>query len=177
MRESGEILKSIKDLTIQQMALMNEIMRLKRELSGRPAVSTSESIINGGFALANSIANTKTNNSTIAATTTTTITTTTTAAAATTPTKKRGRGRPRKDAETVSSLTPLYATNDDFADDRECHNGGDMTVDMNDSKPMLYVLEGGELFLHNIDNGRLFDIDTRTVVGRYNLYLDRIDWL
>ena len=52
-----------------------------------------------------------------------------------------------------------------------------MTVDMNDSKPMLYVLEGGELFLHNIDNGRLFDIDTRTVVGRYNLYLDRIDWL
>jgi hypothetical protein len=169
MRESGEILKSIKDLTIQQMALMNEIMRLKRELSGRPAVSTSESIINGGFALANSIANTKTNNSTIAATTTTTITTTTTAAA-TTPTKKRGRGRPRKDAETVSSLTPLYATNDDLVDDRDCHNGGD-------SKPMLYVLEGGELFLHNIDNGRLFDIETRTVVGRYNLYLDRIDWL
>lgn len=159
MRESGEILKSIKDLTIQQMALMNEIMRLKRELSGRPAVSTSKSII----------ANTNTNNSnncTIATTTTTTA-----------PTKKRGRGRPRKDAETVSSLTPLYATNDDFADDRECHNGGDMTVDMNDSKPMLYVLEGGELFLHNIDNGRLFDIDTRTVVGRYNLYLDRIDWL
>ena len=154
MRESGEILKSIKDLTIQQMALMNEIMRLKRELSGRPAVSTSESINNS-------------NNCTIATTTTTT----------TAPTKKRGRGRPRKDAETVSSLTPLYATNDDFADDRECHNGGDMTVDMNDSKPMLYVLEGGELFLHNIDNGRLFDIDTRTVVGRYNLYLDRIDWL
>lgn len=157
-RESGDILNSIKALTIQHMALTNEIMRLKRELAGRPAVSARGRIIDGKGEDDNNDENVNTTNN---------LNTTT----APTTTKKRGRGRPRKDSETVSSLAPTY----DEVVDRTIVDTGDIIN--NDSKTMRYVLEGGELFLHNTDNGRLFDIEMRTIVGRYNLYLDRIDWV
>lgn len=167
MRESTtEILKSLKELTNQQMALTNEIMRLKRELAGRPVVWAS------GCRDAN--INDSLHDQTITAIENTT----------STATKKRGRGRPRKDVETVSSLAP---TTCDVFIDRNCYNDkrdNNDHVDMedvinvnNDLKTLRYVLEGGELFFHNPGNGRLFDIETRVVVGRYNLYLDRIDWL
>ena len=185
MRESGDILKSLKELTTQQMALTNEIMRLKRELVGRPALSAREH--NSAIDNVNSNVNGATNITTINISNTlnnptiTTITTADTANIANTNTKKRGRGRPRKDAETVSSLAPTYSGNvgnDDFSHEVVRRINDDTTNIINEySKTLCYVLEGGELFLHNPDNGRLFDIDTRAVVGRYNLYLDRIDWL
>ena len=156
LRESGDILKSLKELTNQQNALTNEIMRLKRELAGRPVVSAGDCRpVN-----INPVA------------TTTPTTTTTIENNTSTATKKRGRGRPRKDVETVSSLAPIC---DEFID----RNGEmfDMININNDSQTMRYVLEGGELFLHDTINNRLFDIETRSVIGRYNLYLDRIDWL
>jgi len=196
MRESGDILKSLKELTTQQMALTNEIMRLKRELAGRPALSAREYIsdidnvnsnVNGNVNGATNITNVDISN---------TLNTTNpnhtnpnhtnpnhtnhTNPNPTNPinTKKRGRGRPRKDAETVSSLAPTYSGNDDFSHEVVRRINDDTTNIINEySKSLCYVLEGGELFLHNPDNGRLFDIETRAVVGRYNLYLDRIDWL
>ena len=148
MRESVDILKSLKELTNQQLSLTNEIMRLKRELAGRLVDSSRPVNMDSPTTPATSENNT---NAT---------------------TKKRGRGRPRKDLDTVSSLAPAY-------DEIIVYRDNTDTADIinNESKTLRYVLEGGELFLHNPDNGRLFDIDTRTVVGRYNLYLDRIDWL
>ena len=161
-RESRDILSSLKNLTSQHLVLMNEIMRLKRELVGRPAVSEREREHGSNPAISNPvvISNISTN-ITLTPTTNTT-----------TNVKKRGRGRPRKDAETVSSsLEPTYNFN--------CHQNDDSFEINNDdySKTLCYVLEGGELFLHNPNNSRLLDIETRMVVGRYNLYLNRIDWL
>jgi len=170
-RESGDILKMLKDLTTQHAIMANEIMRLKREMVGRPAVSARDSIMNDHDT------NHNTNN----------ISNTFNSADATNV-KKRGRGRPRKDTETVSSMAMPYCGNSESSHDAtrrinidHDHAGGDgmVMIDINDVylKTLQYVLEGGELFLHNPHNGRLFDIETRSFVGRYNLYLDRIDWV
>ena len=178
MRESGDILKSLKELTTQQMALTNEIMRLKRELAGRPALSAREHSID--IHIDNDNDNVNVNGAMNITNVDISNTLNTTNSNPTNPinTKKRGRGRPRKDAETVSSLAPTYSGNDDFSHEVVRRINDDTTNIINEyPKTLCYVLEGGELFLHNPDNGRLFDIDTRAVVGRYNLYLDRIDWL
>jgi len=177
-RESRDILSSLKNLTSQHLVLMNEIMRLKRELVGRPAVSEREREHGHGTnpaMISNNYTNISASTSALTFTpTTTTNTNTTTTTAPTTNMKKRGRGRPRKDAETVSSsLEPTYNFNY-----QNCQNDDSFDINNDDcSKTLCYVLEGGELFLHNPNNSRLLDIETRTVVGRYNLYLNRIDWL
>lgn len=163
MRESVDILKSLKELTNQQLSLTNEIMRLKRELAGRLVDSSRPVNMDSPMDSPTTPATSENNTPTTTAPSENNTNATT---------KKRGRGRPRKDLDTVSSLAPAY-------DEIIVYRDNTDTADIinNESKTLRYVLEGGELFLHNPDNGRLFDIDTRTVVGRYNLYLDRIDWL
>ena len=181
-----ETLKTIKALTSQQMTLSNKIMALKRQLAGKSAnVEGVDDVV--------AIVGDRTPTLTP---TTTPISTPKANPESNSNEPKRGRGRPKKNTTVTSIIcetrhmpttpTPTTPTPKDPITAEESpisiygYNNMGTNIGRTGQSNMnpIYVIEGDELFIRD-DNGMLYDIESRDVIGWYNPYASgcSINWL
>lgn len=170
-----ETLNTIKTLTGQQLALANKIMALKRQLAGKSA----NSVYNAGE-------NTPTPTSTPKAT-----------AESISNEPKRGRGRPKKNTSVTSFISQIQGQGQcpgefvtESIDEKKKmpisiygygYNNTDtgrLKMNLNLKLNPIYVIENDDLYIRD-DNGMLYDIESRDVIGWYNPYESgcNINWL
>jgi len=170
----NEILKQIKDLTSQQTSLANKVLALKRQLVGKSANP-------------NNLDNSNATNTSTATATTMIINE-----------PKRGRGRPKKNTTVTSSIitessyspmspmSPMSSVEDvpyDMATKAtNIYRYGNTRETIKDSPPtnpnLVYVIEDDDLFIRD-NNGMLYNIESREVIGWYNPYSvgSSVKWL
>ena len=156
----SEILRNINTLTNQRDVLAHKILLLKRKVAGHkvPVMAAFEPIPSPAPETPGPSSE-----------------------------KKRSRGRPKKNMILTSILpqmqtqTQVHGNNGDGDGDGGGGSGDGRIRDIvNKPAPenMVYVIENNDLFIRN-DNGMLFDIESREVVGWYNPYapIGNVDWL
>lgn len=150
-----DVLKQIKTLTIQQTTLANKVMALKRQLVGKSANNVDNRDTT------TQIHNTHNTNE-----------------------PKRTRGRPKKNTTVTSiiSESPVeHTTSIAIANIYRYGNYGNNTRDAHDppiNPNLVYVIEDDDLFIRD-NNGMLYNIDSREVIGWYNPYSEgcNVKWL
>ena len=182
----ADTLKTIKALTSQQLTLANKVMSLKRQLAGKSANIELERVLERDMewvstpkaAPAPDSYSNETNE------------------------PKRGRGRPKKNTTVTSIINQIHIVVEAVEAEKKPEPGikeikeattpqmlqpknpsptsiyryNNISTDANLN--LVYVIEDDDLFIRD-DNGMLYDVESRNVIGWYNPYASgcSINWL
>ena len=172
------LITRINEITSEQSLLEVELANLSRELSGRPVKQQQQqqqqqqqpiSHHNQDRDPVDIIDNSVSSDAIIATTV---------------DTKKRSRGRPRKDISTIVSSALSNIINNVYHGDepfRMNYDGRGIGIVMNGASEdaddgAYYFVDCGRVFICN-SGCMLFDIKTRELVGWRNTYLNRVDFI
>lgn len=179
----ADILKTIKTLTSQQLTLANKVMSLKCQLAGKSANIELERIPERDMEWVSTPKATPASDS----------------YSNETNEPKRGRGRPKKNTTVTSIINQIHivevvesekksgikeikeATNPQMLQSKNpsptsIYRYNNISTDANLN--LVYVIEDDDLFIRD-DNGMLYDVESRNVIGWYNPYASGciINWL